>query len=124
MFHTDTFTYIVIIVPYIPMLFYNICSSLSILLPAFRPIAQPGPPHYLSVLPGPTSVLFSLKTPPVSGGTPITSFVLQWRQSAAEKWKEVKVPASGRTSACHRCFAENQAMNDFKNRFILNFNLT
>ncbi|XP_068592517.1 neural cell adhesion molecule 1 [Cebidichthys violaceus] len=55
---------------------------------------QPGPPHYLSVSPGLTSVLFSLKTPPMSGGTSITSFVLQWRQSAAEQWKEITVPAS------------------------------
>lgn len=88
------------------MPFSNICVfPSSILLPAPWPTAQPGPPHYMSVLPGPTSVLFSLKTPPISGGTPITSFVLQWRQSAAEKWKEVTVPTSGRTSALHRGFA-------------------
>ncbi|XP_060938032.1 neural cell adhesion molecule 1 [Limanda limanda] len=55
---------------------------------------QPGPPHYLSVSPGPTSVLFSLKTLPISGGTPITSFALQWRQSSAKKWNEVTLPAS------------------------------
>nr|XP_020452541.1 neural cell adhesion molecule 1-like [Monopterus albus] len=55
---------------------------------------QPSSPHYLSVSPGPTSVLFSLKTPPISGGTPITSFVLQWRQSAEEQWEEVTVPVS------------------------------
>ncbi|KAM6994176.1 neural cell adhesion molecule 1 [Tautogolabrus adspersus] len=59
-------------------------------------ITQPGPPHYLSVAPGPTSVLFFLKTPPISGGAPITSYVLQWRQSAAEQWKEiVTAPALG-----------------------------
>nr|XP_019946657.1 PREDICTED: neural cell adhesion molecule 1-like isoform X1 [Paralichthys olivaceus] len=55
---------------------------------------QPGPPHYLSVSPGPTSVLFSLKTPPISGGQPITSYTLQWRQSSAEQWNNVTVPAS------------------------------
>ncbi|XP_062254361.1 neural cell adhesion molecule 1 isoform X2 [Platichthys flesus] len=55
---------------------------------------QPGPPHYLSVSPGPTSVLFSLKTLPISGGMPITSFALQWKQSSAKKWNEVTVPAS------------------------------
>ncbi|XP_074539291.1 neural cell adhesion molecule 1 [Halichoeres trimaculatus] len=55
---------------------------------------QPGPPEYLSVAPGPTSVLFFLKTPPINGGAAITSYVLQWRQSAAEQWKElVTVPA-------------------------------
>ncbi|XP_065813936.1 neural cell adhesion molecule 1 [Labrus bergylta] len=60
-------------------------------------ITQPGPPHYLSVAPGPTSVLFFLKTPPVNGGSPITSYVLQWRQSAAEQWKEiVTAPSLGR----------------------------
>ncbi|XP_047191993.1 neural cell adhesion molecule 1 isoform X1 [Scophthalmus maximus] len=73
------------------------CMAVSPSGNASRDVAihtQPGPPHYMSVLPGPTSVLFSLKTPPISGGTPITSFVLQWRQSAAEKWKEVTVPTS------------------------------
>ncbi|XP_076006476.1 neural cell adhesion molecule 1 isoform X2 [Genypterus blacodes] len=55
---------------------------------------QPGPPQYLSVSPGPTSVFFSLKTLPVDGGTPITSFALQWRQRPAEVWQESTVPAS------------------------------
>ncbi|XP_026225634.1 neural cell adhesion molecule 1 isoform X1 [Anabas testudineus] len=74
------------------------CMAVSVSGNASRDVAirtQPGAPHYLSVLPGPTSILFSLKTPPVSGGTPITGFVLQWRQSEAEQWKEVTVPASG-----------------------------
>uniref|UniRef100_A0AAV2MBF0 Uncharacterized protein n=1 Tax=Knipowitschia caucasica TaxID=637954 RepID=A0AAV2MBF0_KNICA len=55
----------------------------------------PGPPLYLSVSPGPSSVLFSLKTLPVNGGTPITSFVLQWKQSPNEQWNEMAVPVSG-----------------------------
>ncbi|XP_038567932.1 neural cell adhesion molecule 1 [Micropterus salmoides] len=55
---------------------------------------QPGRPLYLSVSPGSTSVLFSLKIPPTSGGTPITSYVMQWRQQQAEQWKETTVPAS------------------------------
>lgn len=58
--------------------------------------AQPGPPLYLSTSSGPASVRFSLKTTPVSGGTPITSFVLQWKQKPAEQWKEVTVPATGK----------------------------
>lgn len=62
-------------------------------------LAQPGLPHYLSVSPGPASVFFSLKALPISGGTPITSFVLQWRETAAEQWKELTVPASGKASA-------------------------
>ncbi|XP_073341004.1 neural cell adhesion molecule 1-like [Pagrus major] len=73
------------------------CMAVSTSGNASRDVAihtQPGPPHYLSVSPGPSSVLFSLKTLPISGGTPITHFVLQWRQSAAEQWKEVMVPAS------------------------------
>ncbi|XP_058503997.1 neural cell adhesion molecule 1 [Solea solea] len=73
------------------------CMAVSTSGNASRDVAihtQPGPPLYLSVSPGPTSVLFSLKTMPVSGGTPVTSFVLQWRQSATQEWKEVKVPAS------------------------------
>ncbi|XP_070407830.1 neural cell adhesion molecule 1-like [Nothobranchius furzeri] len=55
---------------------------------------QPGPPHYLSISPGPTSVIFSLKTFPVSGEATITSFVLQWRKNQEEPWKETIVPAS------------------------------
>ncbi|MED6276503.1 hypothetical protein CHARACLAT_003672 [Characodon lateralis] len=55
---------------------------------------QPGPPHYLTVTPGPTSVLFTLKTFPINGGTPIKSFVLQWRRNAIEKWEETIVAAS------------------------------
>ncbi|XP_071325975.1 neural cell adhesion molecule 1 isoform X2 [Trachinotus anak] len=73
------------------------CMAVSISGNASRDVAiytKPGPPQYLSVSPGPTSILFSLKTPPVSGGTPITSFVLQWRQSEAGQWKEVTVPVS------------------------------
>ncbi|XP_040022318.2 neural cell adhesion molecule 1 isoform X1 [Gasterosteus aculeatus] len=73
------------------------CMAVSIAGNASRDVTihtQPGPPNYLSVSPGPSSVLFSLKTPPISGGTPITSFVLQWRQSATEQWKEITVPAS------------------------------
>ncbi|XP_035527531.1 neural cell adhesion molecule 1 isoform X2 [Morone saxatilis] len=73
------------------------CMAVSTSGNASRDVAihtQPSPPIYLSVSPGPTSVLFSLKTLPISGGTPITSFVLQWRQSAAEQWKEITVPAS------------------------------
>ncbi|KAA8591520.1 hypothetical protein FQN60_016894 [Etheostoma spectabile] len=73
------------------------CMAVSASGNASRDVAihtQPGPPLYLSVSPGPTSVIFSLKTPPISGGTPITSFVLQWRQSATEQWKEIAVPAS------------------------------
>ncbi|XP_054639180.1 neural cell adhesion molecule 1 [Dunckerocampus dactyliophorus] len=71
------------------------CMAVSIIGNASRDVAihtQPGPPLYVSVSPGPASVFFSLKTLPVSGGTPITSFVLQWRKNAAEQWKEVTVP--------------------------------
>ncbi|CAK6954324.1 neural cell adhesion molecule 1 [Scomber scombrus] len=57
-------------------------------------LTKPGPPHYLSVSPAATSVIFSLKTPPVSGGTPITGYALQWRQLAGETWEEVRVLAS------------------------------
>ncbi|XP_051813335.1 neural cell adhesion molecule 1 [Acanthochromis polyacanthus] len=73
------------------------CMAVSSSGNASRDVAiytQPGPPHYLSVSPGPTSVLFSLKIQPNNGGTPITSFVLQWRQNPAEQWKETTVPAS------------------------------
>ncbi|XP_034729710.1 neural cell adhesion molecule 1 isoform X1 [Etheostoma cragini] len=73
------------------------CMAVSASGNASRDVAihtQPGPPLYLSVSTGPTSVIFSLKTPPISGGTPITSFVLQWRQSATEQWKEITVPVS------------------------------
>ncbi|XP_017164764.1 neural cell adhesion molecule 1 isoform X2 [Poecilia reticulata] len=55
---------------------------------------QPGPPHYLTVTPGPTSVLFTLKTFPINGGAPIKSFILQWRKSATDKWEETIVAAS------------------------------
>ncbi|XP_040901146.1 neural cell adhesion molecule 1 [Toxotes jaculatrix] len=73
------------------------CMAVSDTGNASRDVAiltQPGPPHYLSVSPGPTSVLFSLKIPPISGGSPITGYVLQWRQSEAEQWKEITVPTS------------------------------
>ncbi|XP_051920662.1 neural cell adhesion molecule 1 isoform X1 [Hippocampus zosterae] len=73
------------------------CMAVGSIGNASRDVAihtQPGPPPYLSVSPGPASVFFSLKTPPISGGTPITNFILQWRQNAAEKWQEVTVPAS------------------------------
>ncbi|XP_061802840.1 neural cell adhesion molecule 1 [Nerophis lumbriciformis] len=71
------------------------CMAVSVTGNASRDVAihtQPGPPLYLSVSPGPASVFFSLTTLPVSGGTPITNFVLQWRKNAAEQWKEITVP--------------------------------
>lgn len=73
------------------------CMAVSTSGNASRDVAihtQPGQPLYLSVSPGPTSVLFSIKTLPINGGTPITSFLLQWRQSGAEQWSELTVPAS------------------------------
>lgn len=82
--------------------FLTLVFPSSILLLALWPTANPGPPHYLSVSPGPTSVLFSLKALPPSGGTEITSFVLQWRQRETDQWEEITEPASGRSSALHR----------------------
>ncbi|XP_049585295.1 neural cell adhesion molecule 1 isoform X1 [Syngnathus scovelli] len=73
------------------------CMAVGIIGNASRDVAihtQPGPPPYLSVSSGPASVFFSLKTPPINGGTPITHFVLQWRQNADAQWQEVTVPAS------------------------------
>lgn len=61
----------------------------------FCATAQPGPPLYMAVIPGPTSVHFSLKILPVNGGTPLTSFVLQWRKIGTEKWMEKTVAVSG-----------------------------
>ncbi|KAM8871325.1 neural cell adhesion molecule 1 isoform 2-T2 [Spinachia spinachia] len=75
------------------------CMAVSTSGNASRDVAiytQPDPPNSLSVSPGPTSVLFSIKTPPISGGTPITNYVLQWRQSVTEQWKEMTIPASDR----------------------------
>ncbi|KAM9309741.1 neural cell adhesion molecule 1 [Pholidichthys leucotaenia] len=73
------------------------CMAVSTSGNASRDVAiytQPGPSHYLSVSSGPASITFSFKTSPVSGGTPITSFVLQWKQIQTEQWKEITVPAS------------------------------
>nr|XP_004568171.1 neural cell adhesion molecule 1 [Maylandia zebra] len=73
------------------------CMAISSSGNASRDVAvytQPGPPLYLSVSAGPASVHFSLKTTPVSGGTPITSFVLQWKEKPTEQWKENTVPAT------------------------------
>ncbi|KAM4735571.1 neural cell adhesion molecule 1 [Anableps anableps] len=74
------------------------CVAVGTIGNASRDVAihtQPGPPHYLIVSPGPTSALFTLKTFPINGGTPIKSFVLQWRKNAMEKWEEVIVAATG-----------------------------
>ncbi|KAM9805791.1 neural cell adhesion molecule 1 isoform 1-T1 [Syngnathus typhle] len=74
------------------------CMAVGLIGNASRDVAihtQPGPPPYLSVSSGPASVFFSLKTLPVNGGTPITHFVLQWKQNADVQWQEVTVPASG-----------------------------
>ncbi|XP_068179689.1 neural cell adhesion molecule 1 [Antennarius striatus] len=73
------------------------CMAVSPSGNASRDVAiytQPGLPLYLSVLPGPTSVIFSLKTLPINGGTPVTSFVLQWRRCPAEQWEEITIPSS------------------------------
>lgn len=65
----------------------------------FHLTAQPGPPYYLSVASGPASVLFSLKTMPINGGTPITGYVLQWKQKGDSQWKEISIPVSGEVSS-------------------------
>lgn len=73
------------------------CMAISASGNASRDVAiytQPGPPLYLSASSGPASVRFTLKTTPASGGTPITSFVLQWKQKPAEQWKEITVPVT------------------------------
>ncbi|XP_061572341.1 neural cell adhesion molecule 1 [Cololabis saira] len=73
------------------------CMAVSSSRNASRDVAiytQPGPPHYLNVSPGPASVLFSLKTLPVSGGMPITHFLLQWKKNEAEQWNETVVQVS------------------------------
>ncbi|KAM4633821.1 neural cell adhesion molecule 1 [Polymixia lowei] len=73
------------------------CMAVSPSGNASRDVAlytQPGPPQSFSVSPGSAMVLFSLKTPPINGGTPITSYTLQWRLSGAEKWEETTVLAS------------------------------
>ncbi|XP_059195667.1 neural cell adhesion molecule 1 [Centropristis striata] len=74
------------------------CMAISTSGNASRDVAiytQPGLPQCLSGSPGPSSVHFSFRHSPISGGTPITNFVLQWRQSAVEQWKEITVPVSG-----------------------------
>lgn len=76
------------------LLFLIVCFSVSPSLLWLT--AQPDVPHYMTVSPGPRSVLFSLKGLPISGGTPITSFVMQWRQNASEQWKETTVPVAGK----------------------------
>lgn len=73
------------------------CMAVSTAGNASRDVAiltQPGPPLYLTVSPGPTSVRFSLKTLPVNGGAAITSFVLQWRRGPSEQWREITVSVS------------------------------
>ncbi|KAG7229448.1 hypothetical protein INR49_012847 [Caranx melampygus] len=73
------------------------CMAVSTTRNASRDVAiltNPDQPHYQTVSPGPTSVLFSFKVLPASGGTEITSFVLQWRQRETDKWEEVTIPAS------------------------------
>uniref|UniRef100_A0A8C4ZH90 Neural cell adhesion molecule 3 n=1 Tax=Gadus morhua TaxID=8049 RepID=A0A8C4ZH90_GADMO len=73
------------------------CMAVSASGNASRDVAvltQPGPPQEVSVTPRATSLVFSLKSQPISGGTPISSFVLQWRRGSAEKWEEIGVPVS------------------------------
>ncbi|XP_029958605.1 neural cell adhesion molecule 1 [Salarias fasciatus] len=73
------------------------CMAVSTTGNASRDVAiftQPDSPHYVTASPGLASVLFSLKMPPINGGTPITSYVMQWRENPTEQWKEITVPAS------------------------------
>lgn len=57
--------------------------------------AHPDVPRYVTVYPGPASAFLTLRTLPINGGTEITNFVLQWRENAAEEWKETTVPVAG-----------------------------
>ncbi|KAJ8384469.1 hypothetical protein AAFF_G00204900 [Aldrovandia affinis] len=48
----------------------------------------PGTPSKISVSPGPSSAHFSLDRPLVDGGSPITQYVLQWRQEGERNWSQ------------------------------------
>ncbi|KAJ3598525.1 hypothetical protein NHX12_002036 [Muraenolepis orangiensis] len=73
------------------------CMAVSAAGNASRDVAvhtQPGPPQDVSVSPEATSLVLSIKTPPLSGGTPIRRFFLQWRRAPAENWTEIAVLVS------------------------------
>ncbi|CAN9513936.1 unnamed protein product [Ophioblennius macclurei] len=73
------------------------CMAVSTIGNASRDVAiftEPGSLHYMTISPSLKSVVFMLKSPPINGGTPITSYVLQWRENPSEQWKEVTEPAS------------------------------
>ncbi|XP_053737229.1 neural cell adhesion molecule 1 [Synchiropus splendidus] len=73
------------------------CMAVSTAGNASRDVAihtQPGAPLYRSITTESTSVFITIREQPNNGGTPVTSFVLQWRQSEAEPWMEINEPVS------------------------------
>ncbi|KAL2084473.1 hypothetical protein ACEWY4_019991 [Coilia grayii] len=54
----------------------------------------PGKPTQVSVKGGAAAATFSLGLPVVDGGSPITNYILQWRQDAQQEWNETVVEAT------------------------------
>ncbi|XP_061073385.1 neural cell adhesion molecule 1 isoform X2 [Conger conger] len=54
----------------------------------------PGSPSQINVSAGPASVHFHLDAPVVDGGTPITQYVLEWRQDGEPSWAQRDVQAT------------------------------
>ncbi|XP_063055524.1 neural cell adhesion molecule 1 isoform X2 [Engraulis encrasicolus] len=54
----------------------------------------PGKPTQVSVKEGAAAATFSLGLPVVDGGSPITGYILQWRQSAQQEWNQTVIQAT------------------------------
>lgn len=63
--------------------------------------AYPGKPTQVSVKEGAAAATFSLGLPVVDGGSPITGYILQWRQSAQQEWNQTVIQATGKVFTSH-----------------------
>lgn len=74
-------------------LIHNI-SNFSV-SPSSLPLASPDVPTSFTVSPGPAAFHINLQKSVLDGGSPITQYMIQWRNESESNWQKAVIPFSG-----------------------------
>ncbi|XP_027025682.2 neural cell adhesion molecule 1 [Tachysurus fulvidraco] len=61
----------------------------------FMLMTSPGEPTSFTLSPGPSAFRITLQKPVLDGGSPITQYIIQWKNKSQEYWNEITIPYSG-----------------------------
>ncbi|KAK2815170.1 hypothetical protein Q7C36_023436 [Tachysurus vachellii] len=61
----------------------------------FMLMTSPGEPTSFTLSPGPSAFRIMLQKPVLDGGSPITQYIIQWKNKSQEYWNEIAIPYSG-----------------------------